>query len=152
MPSHDSQMLFCHNGSPQSGTRMKTRGRRAAGLLLVFSLALLCLRAEERKPMTLLDIAELPRLLDPQLSPDGRAIVYMLGRADWKANRLVWHLWRQDTEGGSPHQLTSGSIGEVPGSARWSPDGASSLLVRDGQIALVPAGGGESCLLDPQAT
>src|ERR1700730_8221132 len=108
--------------------------------------------AQRRKPMTLVDIAELPRIIDPQLSPDGRYVIYMLSQAHWKADHPVWHVWRQDTRGGSPSQLTSGSNGDVPGTARWSPDGSSIVFVRDGQIALVPAGGGEPRQLTPHAT
>ena len=61
--------------------------------------------------MTLLDIAELPRVIDPQLSPSGRSVIYMMSRADWKAGRPTWHLWLQDTQGGAPRQLTSESNG-----------------------------------------
>jgi dipeptidyl aminopeptidase/acylaminoacyl peptidase len=132
---------------------MKTDGRRAAGLLLLgVALLLATPSAQQRKPMTLLDIAELPRILDAQLSPDGRSVIYMLGQADWKADRLVWHLWRKDTQGGSPQQLTSGSNADVPGSARWAPDGASILFIRAGQIALIPPEGGEPRVLTHHAT
>ena len=54
-----------------------------------------------KRPMTLLDLAELSRLLDPQLSPDGRTLTYMRSHADWKLGRPVWHLWRQPI-GGDP--------------------------------------------------
>ena len=42
----------------------------------------------------------------PQLSPDGRTLVYGLSVTDWKLGRLVYHLWRQDVAGGAPVQLT----------------------------------------------
>ena len=56
--------------------------------------------------MSLVQLAELPRLIDPQLSPNGQSVAYMLGTADWTAGRLVYHLWRQDV-GGAPVALTS---------------------------------------------
>ena len=68
--------------------------------------------AQTRRTMTLIDIAELPRLLIPQLSPDGRTLVYMQSRADWKAGRRVSHLWRAKVEGGQPVQLTHGAESE----------------------------------------
>ena len=102
--------------------------------------------------MTLLNLAELPRVLDPRLSPDGRFVTYMLSHADWNANRWAYHLWRQDTRGGPPVQLTSGGNGEAPGTTRWAPDGASLLFVRDGQIFLLPAEGGDPRPLTRHAT
>jgi dipeptidyl aminopeptidase/acylaminoacyl peptidase len=108
-------------------------------------------RAQTRRPMTLLDIAGLPRILGPQLSPDGRALAYMLTSTDWKAGRLIVHLWRQDVGGGAPVQLTFSEGGDTP-VVRWSPDGRTLLFVRDGQISLLPADGGESRVLTRHVT
>jgi dipeptidyl aminopeptidase/acylaminoacyl peptidase len=108
-------------------------------------------RAQTRRPMTLIDVAELPRIIGPQLSPDGRTLAYMLTSTDWKAGRLVFHLWRQDVGGGAPVQLTF-TEGEVIQVVRWSPDGKTLLFVRDGQISLLPANGGESHALTHHAT
>ena len=92
--------------------------------------------------MTLVQLAELPRLVDPQLAPNGRAVAYMLATPDWAAGRQIFHLWRQDVAGGAPVALTSGLPGDAPGSTRWSPDGASILFGRGGQLMLMPAAGG----------
>jgi dipeptidyl aminopeptidase/acylaminoacyl peptidase len=102
------------------------------------------LSGQTRKPLTLVGLAELPRLLDPQLSPDGRAVAYTLMRADWRANRPVGHIWMQPAPGEAPTQLTAAD-GEM--SARWSPDSASLLYLARGangslQVFLVPASGG----------
>lgn len=101
--------------------------------------------AQSRKPLTLVSLAELPRLQDVQLSPDGRFVSYMLARADWKANRQIAHVFRQSTRGGAPLQITSGDAGET--SARWSPDGRSILFLARGdsglQIFVVSADGGQ---------
>src|SRR3954466_10871059 len=77
-------------------------------------------RSSAPPAMSLVELAEIPRIVDAQLSPDGRSVSYMLQRADWKANRLVPHLWRQPVGGGAPVQLTAGEAGEANG--RWSPD------------------------------
>ncbi len=100
------------------------------------------------RPLSIVDLAGLPRIIDPQLSPDARFVLYMLNRADWKANRQVPHIWRQGVGGGTPAQMTTGEAGEA--NARWSPDGRSILFLtrgKDGpetQIDLLPAGGGEA--------
>jgi dipeptidyl aminopeptidase/acylaminoacyl peptidase len=125
--------------------------RRAffSGLLAALTvLAGTPVRAQQlRRPMSLVDLAELPRILDPQLSPDGRSVIYTLTRADWKANRAVPHIWRQSVGGGQPTQLTNGDAGEA--SARWSPDSKSLLFLArrdetDTQIYLLPSEGGEA--------
>ena len=46
--------------------------------------------------MTMVDLLNTPNLSDPQLSSDGRQLVYVLGEADWDANRQVSHIWRID--------------------------------------------------------
>jgi dipeptidyl aminopeptidase/acylaminoacyl peptidase len=110
---------------------------------------------QSKPPLTLVGLAEIPRLLDPQLSPDGRFVAYMLMRADWKANRQVGHIWRQAVSGGAPIQLTKGDAGEA--NARWSPDGQSLLYLAPGspagmQLFLLPAEGGEPRQLTRHAT
>src|SRR5258705_8590132 len=82
--------------------------------------------AQARRPMTLIELAEIPRVLDVQLSPDGRFVSYMLQRADWNANRQVPHIWTQAVGGGPSTPITSSAAGE--NLARWSPDGKSLLF------------------------
>jgi dipeptidyl aminopeptidase/acylaminoacyl peptidase len=101
--------------------------------------------------MSLVDVAELPRLFSPQLSPDGKSLVYFVSHADWKGNRLVFHMWRQTIGGGAPEQLTFTEAGDIP-VARWSPDGKTLLFMRDGQLWMMPADGGEARALTKHAT
>ena len=78
-------------------------------------------RAQGPRPMTLVDLLNVPQLGDPQLSPDGRYVAYVLAEADWKANKRIGHIWRAATDGSGTLQMTSGKDGErMP---RWSPDG-----------------------------
>jgi acylaminoacyl-peptidase len=53
-----------------------------------------------QRAMTLVDILNVPRVSDPQLSPDGRQILYVLSTPDWKANKRVTHIWRVPAAGG----------------------------------------------------
>lgn len=103
------------------------------------------------QPMSLVQLAELPRIVDPQLSPNGQSLVYMLATADWTAGRLTYHLWRKDADA-PPVALTGGAQSDTPGATRWSPDGSSILLVRGGQIWLMPAAGGGGRAITKHAT
>jgi len=109
---------------------------------------------QTRRPMTLIDAAELPRIAGaaPQLSPNGKTLAYLLTRTDWKAGRLIYQLWRQDIGGGAPVQLTFSEGGVQPPALRWSPDGKTLLFLRDGQISLLPIDGGEPRALTKHAT
>src|SRR4051812_39204030 len=138
-------MLFCHIRSSRSAFRLM-----AAAGVLTLALALPSAHpaqnpsprqaGERPRPMSLVDIAELPRVVDPQLSPDGKLVAYMLSQADWNAGRAIYHLWRQDTQGGAPVQLTTGT-GETLGSTRWSPDGNAISFIRGGQLMLLTSAG-----------
>jgi dipeptidyl aminopeptidase/acylaminoacyl peptidase len=95
--------------------------------------------AQGPRPLTLISLAEIPRVLDVQLSPDGRFVSYALARADWKTSLQLTHIWRQPVAGGPPMQLTSGESGELL--ARWSPDSRSLLYLSRGQIWLIAGDG-----------
>src|SRR6266851_3838706 len=106
--------------------------------------------AQTRHPMTLVELAELQRMFSPQLSPDGATLAYFLSSPNWKTNRLVFHMWRQPL-GGTPQQLTFTEGGDIP-IVRWSPDGKTLLFLRDGQLWLMPADGGEPRALSKHTT
>ncbi|MCC7417095.1 MAG: S9 family peptidase [Acidobacteria bacterium] len=106
--------------------------------------------AQTKRPMTLVDVASLPRALDPAIAPDGSAVTYMRQAPDWASSRYVSHIWKQSTAGGPPVQLTSGSGTEAV--ARWSPDGRTIAFWRAGQLWLVPAEGGDPRQLTTHAT
>ena len=50
----------------------------------------------EKRPMTLVDLLEVPRLSDPQLSPDGRHLLFVLAEPDWEINGRARRIWRAD--------------------------------------------------------
>jgi dipeptidyl aminopeptidase/acylaminoacyl peptidase len=105
--------------------------------------------AQTPRPMSLIDVIELPRIVDPQLSPDGQHVSYTLQRADWASGRQIPHVWTRPIAGGPAAQVTSGASESF---ARWSPDSRTLLYVSDGQIHLVPAGGGTARQLTHHAT
>src|SRR2546422_944805 len=108
------------------------------------------------RTMKLVDLLDVPSLGDPQLSPDGREVLYVLSTADWKADRSVGHIWRATADGGGTAvQLTNAARGER--APRWSPDGRLIAFVatRDSDVAqiyLISDAGGEARQLTHHAT
>jgi dipeptidyl aminopeptidase/acylaminoacyl peptidase len=107
------------------------------------------------RPMTLVDLLNVPSLSDPQLSPDGRQILYVFARADWAANRRIGQVWRANADGSGAVQLTTSA--SDAGSPRWSPDGTTIAFVTrreapQPQIHVMSNGGGEARQLTRHAT
>jgi dipeptidyl aminopeptidase/acylaminoacyl peptidase/CubicO group peptidase (beta-lactamase class C family) len=76
----------------------------------------------------------------PALSPDGSRVVYVLRTLDDENDRNVDQLWTVPTSGGTPRRLTSGQSDTAPA---WSPDGSRLAFLRDGQVHVLAADGGE---------
>ncbi len=79
------------------------------------------------------DKLDLPLYLDwervssPQISPEGRQIVYTRSRVDKVNDRWDSELWIMNVDGSRNRYLTDGS------SARWSPDGTRIAFTREGE-------------------
>ena len=95
---------------------------------------------QAKRAMTLVDLLDIPRVSDPQISPDGRAIIFTLSTPDWPGNRRVTHLWRINTDGTGLRRLTVQP--GAPPSARWSPDGTTLAFISGGAVHVMPATGG----------
>ena len=66
---------------------------------------------------------------DPKISPDGRQVVYTVGRADRQRDQGTSQLWLANLDGSNARQLTFG--GDRNREARWSPDGQQVAFVSD---------------------
>ena len=77
-------------------------------------------------------LLSLGRLSDPQLSPDGKTILYGVSYTSIEENRSVRNLYTLPVDGGDPTPLTMD--GKSISNARWSPDGKFIYFIREGQV------------------
>ncbi|MFY9571545.1 MAG: S9 family peptidase, partial [Blastocatellia bacterium] len=74
-----------------------------------------------RRPLKLDDLARIRDVRDPQVSPDGKWVAYVVSTIDVKEDKSNTHIWMVSFDGKSDRQITWSTDSE--GSPRWSPDG-----------------------------
>ena len=117
--------------------------RNIVGFLLFLTLALPVYAAG--RSMTFDDLLAVKSVSDPQVSPDGKLVAYVVSEVDRESGKSNSSLWLVPITGGEPKRLTT-----TPGTnnhPRWSPDGKTVAFVssRGGtsQVWLMPIDGGE---------
>ncbi len=94
------------------------------------------------------------RCSDPQISPDGETVAFVVSIPDLEANRNRTDIWLVPVRGGEPARLTTSDGADYH--PRWSPDGRSIAFVstRGGspQIYTIPVHGGEAARLTDVST
>jgi len=125
--------------------------RRLSSLSVLFVLACACALVAQtaRHPMRLDDLTRFRNVNDPQISPDGKFVAYVVGTVDAKEDKSNSHIWMVGIDGSNDRQITFSS--ESENSPRWSPDGkylsfASSRpgKARGNQVWLLDRAGGEA--------
>ena len=81
----------------------------------------------ESGPLRMEDIFEVEIAGDPQISPDGRRIVYVRQRADIMTDSRFSNLWIVGSDGSDHRPLTTGDFNDS--SPRWSPDGTRLAFI-----------------------
>lgn len=127
---------------------MKTK--TICSILLTASLLVVTAMAQQRR-MQLDDLGRLVRVSDPQISPDGKSIVIVVGRANYEENRSDADLVLVDVATGSQRTLTSDR--RNVSHPRFSPSGDRLAFLSNvaagansparPQIFLMPMGGGD---------
>jgi len=120
------------------------------GFLLVVFLSVTAVVAQTtRHPLRLDDMTRFRDVRDPQLSPDGQMIAYVVGTIDAKEDKGSSHIWMVGFDGSNNRQITFSQDSES--SPRWSPDGKflSFTSSRPGkakgnQVWLLDRSGGEA--------
>lgn len=100
----------------------------------------------EQHPFSVLDMLAMDRISDPQVSPDGQRIAFVLRATDLENDRDRTDVYTIPTAGGEPRRLTDDPAAD--GSPRWSADGATIFFLssRSGssQVWSVSASGGKA--------
>lgn len=127
-----------------------------AGLALAAGTA----QAQDRRPLTALDLYHLKQAGNVALSPDGRRAVFVVTETDSAENRYRRDLWIANTDGSGVRRLTWTNARAL-GGVRFSPDGRMLAFTQarqgargqGGQVWILPlADGGEAWPLTEMAT
>jgi dipeptidyl aminopeptidase/acylaminoacyl peptidase len=98
------------------------------------------------RAMTIDDLLGVKSVSDPQVSPDGKWVVYVMSELDRSTDKSNSDLYLIPTGGGEPKRLTTSTGAD--NHPRWSPDGKTIAFVstRGGssQVWLLPLAGGEA--------
>ncbi|HSF39136.1 MAG TPA: S9 family peptidase [Thermoanaerobaculia bacterium] len=117
---------------------------------LFLTLALLPLAvpavAAEPHPFTVRDLLAMDRITEPQPSPQGDRVAFVVRTTDFEANRGRTDLWMVKIDGSGLARLTADPAAD--NNPRWAPDGQSLyfLSTRSGssQVWRLPAAGGDA--------
>jgi dipeptidyl aminopeptidase/acylaminoacyl peptidase len=76
--------------------------------------------AQAKHPFTFEDMMKLKRVGDPQVSPDGKWVIFSVVDVDLEANTKTPHVWIVPTAGGQEREIIADQDADR---ARWAPDG-----------------------------
>jgi dipeptidyl aminopeptidase/acylaminoacyl peptidase len=130
---------------------MRNLHLRRAALGVAICVAAICGAQEkppEKKSLSPEAFLELRSLQDPQFSPDGTRIAYVVTEP-WTGEKRTRHIWLYDLRTHSTRQITYSAKSES--SPRWSPDGKKLAFLSDRgteqQIYFLRMEGGEAIAL-----
>src|SRR5678816_3821292 len=102
----------------------------------------------QKRPLSTEDIYNVKDVRDPQRSPDGKWVAYVVSRAIKDGDKNDTDIWMASWDGAQELQVTSSPDGESQ--PRWSPDNkylsfvSSRQGAKGGQLWLMNRAGGEA--------
>ena len=92
--------------------------------IFLASLVLICLAfpafAQAKHPFTFEDMMKLKRVGEPEVSPDGKWVIFSVVDVDLEKNTKTPHIWIVPTAGGQEREIIAEQDADRP---RWAPDG-----------------------------
>ncbi|MHB8218362.1 MAG: dipeptidyl-peptidase 5 [Candidatus Sulfotelmatobacter sp.] len=76
--------------------------------------------AQAKHPFTFEDMMKLKRVGEPEVSPDGKWVIFSVVNVNLEANTKTPHVWIVPTAGGQEREIISDQDADRP---RWAPDG-----------------------------
>src|SRR5215470_10927309 len=95
----------------------------------LFAFPVVTVAQNSARKLTAMDEFQLQLATDPQISPDGKKIIYVRRFADPLTDRRYSNLWIINADGTDHRPLTSGNRTDI--SPRWSPDGTRIAFLSD---------------------
>jgi Tol biopolymer transport system component len=119
-----------------------------AHVLLIMVLFCFVYAGGEKKPFSVDDAVNMVSVSSPQISPDGKWILFSKDELKWKDNKRERYLWLVSANGGEAFKYTNT---EGDSSPRWSPDGKYLAFLRGKgekrQVWVMRSSGGEAIQL-----
>lgn len=108
------------------------RVKRVLAICVILIGSSTALADKPAKPLAIDDVFNLRLAVDPQISPDGRRVIYARQFNDIMTDKRHANLWIVNTDGTENRPLTTGNYNDS--SPRWSPDGTQIAYIsnRDG--------------------
>jgi dipeptidyl aminopeptidase/acylaminoacyl peptidase len=118
-------------------------------MLVMFACVLAFLAQTAKRPLKIDDLFAIKDVRDPQVSPDGNWVAYVVSTIDVKADKSSTDIWMVSFDGKTTRRITFSADNES--SPRWSPDGKFLSFTssrpgpkKGGQIWLLDLAGGEA--------
>jgi dipeptidyl aminopeptidase/acylaminoacyl peptidase len=115
-------------------------------LILLTLIIALTTNAQVKRAISIDDLLSFGRVTDPQVSPNGNTIAFVITRQQKEENKSFSNIYLIPVRGGEVHQLTNATGHNR--NPRWMPDSKTIAFIstRDGtsQIWTIPVDGGEA--------